>query len=140
MFHSYKSGMTIHTWNTFVTEYANTHKLSRRDAMTQATRAWAKYKKNIPKTNKIKGYQKRNDVIDFTGFKKKSKPLKVPGMMRSVPQTEVLRRSDLGGNLIVPSFSERLKNQHKSSRKKRRRNVLHDSAYRYMAQKSGVPI
>ena len=132
--------MTIHTWNTFVTEFARTNKLSRRDAMTQAKRSWAKYKKNIPKANKIKGFQKRDDVIDFTGFTKKSKPKKVPGMMRSVPQTEVLRRSDLGGNLVVPEFAERMKRQHRAKRAKKRRTIMHDSAFRYMASKSGVPI
>ena len=120
------------TWNEFVSEYSRKNGVSRKVAMHEAKRGWAKYKERLPRS-KIKGLEKRADVIDFPQPQRR----KEPGKMRKIAQTEVLRRSDLGGNLILPDFEKRMRKKHRG-RKRKSRTILHDSAYKYMRAQGDV--
>ena len=122
------------TWNQFVTEYAEKHKLSRKEAMKKARPGWQKYKRSNPKGNSIPGFKKRDDVIDWPPPNSKAK--KKSGS--SIAPTTIHRVNHRGGAIIQPNVAEIIKRQHYTKRRRKRQSIFHDSAYNSLAQKTGV--
>ena len=120
------------TWNQFVTEYAEKHRLSRKEAMTKARPGWQKYKRAQPKGNSIPGFQKRDDVLDFPPVKKR----KTNGS--TVAATTIHRVNHRGGRIIQPNVAEIIRRQHHTKRRRKRQTVFQDSAYNTLAQRTGV--
>ena len=121
------------TWNQFVTEYAQQHQISRKDAMARAKAGWQRYKKSIVKGNAIPGFKKRDDVIDWPPRKKK----KTKGGS-TVAATTIHRVNHRGGRIIQPDVAEIIRRQHRVKRKRKRQTIFQDSAYNILAQKAGI--
>ena len=121
------------TWNQFVTEYAITHQLSRKEAMNKAAPAWAKYKRSRPTHNTVKGLKKRDDVIDWPPQKPKKKK-----SGSTIKQTTIHRSNHRGGRIISPNLTELIRRQHYPKRKRKRQTIYQDSAYNSLAQLTGV--
>ena len=121
------------TWNQFVTEYAITHQLSRKEAMNKAAPAWAKYKRSRPTHNTVKGLKKRDDVIDWPPVKKKKK-----NSGSTIAATTIHRVNHRGGRIIQPNVAEIIRRKHHVKRKRKRQTIFQDSAYNVLAQKTGV--
>ena len=128
-----KSAPMPKTWNQFVTEYAEKHKLSRKEAMTKARPGWQKYKKSNPKGNSIPGFQKREDVISWPPLKKRKK---TGGS--TIQATTIHRVNHRGGRIIQPNVAEIIRRQHHVKRKRKRHSILLDSAYNAVASQTGV--
>ena len=121
------------TWNQFVTEYAEKHKVSRKEAMTKARAGWQRYKTAHPKGNSIPGFKKRPDVLDWPP----PKPKKKKGSS-TVKQTTIHRVNHRGGSIIQPNVAEIIRRKHHAKRKRKRHTIFQDSAYNILAQKTGV--
>ena len=121
------------TWNQFVTEYAEKHNVSRKEAMTRARAGWQKYKKTQPKANSIPGFKKRNDVIDWPP----PKPKKKKGSSTIAPTT-IHRVNHRGGRIAQPDVAEIIRRKHYTKRKRKKQTIFQDSAYNVLARNTGV--
>ena len=123
------------TWNQFVSKYAADHNVSRKVAMKKAGPLWLKQKRTAPRSKNPK-LQKPPDISEFPSMKSKKK--KKEYTRRIVPQTEVIRKNHLGGAPIPEDRHELLNKRNYKRRFHKRAYVMHDSAFKYMAKKSGV--
>ena len=121
------------TWNQFVTDYATTHSLSRKEAMNKARASWARYKLAHPKQSAIPGLKKREDVIDWPP----PKPKKRKGGSTVAPTT-IHRVNHRGGAIKLPSVTEIIRKKHYAKRRSKKQTIYQDSAYNALAHKTGI--
>lgn len=125
-------------WREFVKQTQSKYGISYKEAMKKASPLWKVYKdkpaKKKSRTKKKGKIELPEDVIDFP----KSRTKKKKDVKQTIPQTQAVVKSALGGTIGDDIDRRRERPLKGRKRLARKHGIVLDSTHRYMARKSKV--
>lgn len=125
-------------WREFVKQTQSKYGISYKEAMKKASPLWKVYKdkpaKKKSRTKKKGKIELPEDVIDFP----KSRTKKKKDVKQTIPQTQAVVKSALGGTIGDEIDRRRERPLKGRKRLARKHGIVLDSTHRYMARKSKV--